>query len=246
MRHLITPVLAVSVMILSTAPAQADVGDQLFKLLPDDGEEGDQFGRTSVAINSAVAIVAAWLNDDNGTWSGSAYLFDITTGRQLFKLLPNDGAEGDLFGISVAISPDSIGTAIVGAFHDNDNGENSGSAYLFDTATGKQIAELLPDDGAVDDFFGVSLAISGTNAIVGAEGARGKAGATRLCVVHPAGRERRLLAASRARVVARRHRPRDAYRCLDRAAAQRECRLRQRDPAVSRRGVAPRDSRARA
>jgi len=39
------------------------------------------------------------------------------------------------FGISVAISPDSIGTiAIVGAFYDDDNGPDSRSAYLFDAA----------------------------------------------------------------------------------------------------------------
>ena len=32
-----------------------------------------------------------------------------------------------------------------------DNGENSGSAYLFDTTTGAQIAKLLPSDGEAQD-----------------------------------------------------------------------------------------------
>ena len=69
------------------------------------------------------------LDDDNGTDSGSAYLFDITTGEQIAKLLPDDGAAYDSFGFSVAISGS---TAITGAYDDDDNGSNSGSAYLFD------------------------------------------------------------------------------------------------------------------
>ena len=161
MRHLIAPLLAAAASVLSTAPAYADLGDQLFKLLADDGAADDFFG-ISIAISGATAIVGAVWDDDNGRASGSAYLFDTTTGRQIAKLLPNDGAADDRFGWSVAISPDSIGTtAVVGAFLDDDNGFNSGSAYLFDTTTGRQIAKLLPIDGAATDYFGYSVAISG-------------------------------------------------------------------------------------
>ena len=55
-----------------------------------------------------------------------------------------------------------------GANRDNDNGTDSGSAYLFDSTTGQQIANLLPDDGAAREYFGASVAISGAAAIVGA------------------------------------------------------------------------------
>ncbi len=164
MRNLIAPLLAAAASVLSTAPAYADLGDQLAKLLPDDGAADDQFGR-SVAISGATAIVGANAHDDNGIDSGSAYLFDITTGQQLFKLLANDGAAGDWFGVSVAISGD---TAIVGSYRDDDNGDNSGSAYLFDTTTGQQLFKLLPNDGAAFDSFGFRVAISGDTAIVGA------------------------------------------------------------------------------
>ncbi len=139
-------------------------GKQLVKLLPDDGAEEDWFG-LSVAISGGTAIVGACLDDDNGSKSGSAYLFDTSTGQQIAKVLPDDGAAQDRFGCSVAISG---GTAIVGAFWDDDNGVNSGSAYLFDATTGQQFAKLLPDDGAGDDRFGTSVAIGGTTAIVGA------------------------------------------------------------------------------
>ncbi len=164
MRYL-TPVLfAAAASVLSTASAYADLGDQLFKLLPDDGAAEDSFG-TSVAISGATGIIGAWRDDDNGSSSGSAYLFDAATGGQLFKLLPDDGAAGDSFGWSVAISG---AAAIVGADNDDDNGSSSGSAYLFDTTTGLQIAKLLADDGAAPDFFVYSVAISGATAIVGA------------------------------------------------------------------------------
>ncbi len=163
MRHLV-PLLAAAASVLSTAPADADLGDQLFKLLADDGAAEDWFGR-SVGISGATAIVGAFGDDDNGSMSGSAYLFDTTTGRQIAKLLADDGAVEDRFGLHVAISG---GITIVGAHRDDDNGDNSGSAYLFDIRTGQQIAKLLPDDAAAGDGFGISVAISGAIAIVGA------------------------------------------------------------------------------
>ncbi|MEE8156071.1 MAG: FG-GAP repeat protein, partial [Phycisphaerales bacterium] len=152
----------------------ANTGAQIAKLLPDDGVGGDQFG-VSVAISDPpgkeTAIVGAWLDDDNGQASGSAYVFDISdpaTPVQIAKLLAEDGAAGDRFGRSVAISPDGIGTAIVGAFEDDDNGANSGSAYLFDVTTGRQLFKLLADDAAAVDEFGISVAINGATAITGA------------------------------------------------------------------------------
>ena len=139
-------------------------GQQIAKLLPNDGTEGDRFG-ASVAISGNTAVIGSAGDDCNGSGSGSAYLFDTTTGKQITKLLPNDGAESDLFGTSVAISGT---TAVVGAYLDDDNGDRSGSAYLFDTTTGQQIAKLLPSDGAAGDEFGSSVSISDTTVIVGA------------------------------------------------------------------------------
>ena len=138
------------------------------KLLPNDGTNNDWFGE-SVAISGDYAIVGANQNDDKGTNSGSAYVFirSNTSWSEQAKLLPNDGATGDNFGISVAISGDY---AIVGAYGNADNGENSGSAYIF-TRSGtnwSEQAKLLPNDGAAGDRFGYSVAISGDYAIVGA------------------------------------------------------------------------------
>ncbi len=142
----------------------AATGAQIAKLLPSDGAANDLFGR-SIAIANGVVAVGAVGDDDNGTWSGSAYLFDAATGAQLAKLLPSDGAANDFFGISIAIAN---GVVAVGAYRDDDNGTDSGSAYLFDAFTGTQIAKLLPSDGAVLDNFGFSIAITNGVVAVGA------------------------------------------------------------------------------
>ncbi|MEZ6193095.1 MAG: hypothetical protein R3C45_17625 [Phycisphaerales bacterium] len=138
-------------------------GSQIVKLHALDTVAGDAFGN-AVAISGGIGIIGASQDDDAGNSSGSAYLFDVSTGNQLFKLTALDGAGGDQFGRSVAISG---GVAIVGAYTD-DAGINSGSAYLFDVTTGNQIAKLTASDAARGDFFGSSVAISGDTAIVGA------------------------------------------------------------------------------
>ena len=147
-RHRLCEVsLCVTGLAIVVTGAYADLGDQLAKLLPNDGAAGDQFGH-SVAIGGATAIVGAKWDDDNGGGSGSAYLFDTTTGRQIFKLLPDDGAALDHFGGSVAISGV---TAIIGAPLDADNGSLSGSVYLFDTTKGQQIANPVVQRAAERD-----------------------------------------------------------------------------------------------
>ncbi len=88
---------------------------------------------------------------------------------QMAKLLASDAAEGDHFGVSVAVSGD---TAVVGASSDDQAGElyDTGSAYIF-TRTGTvwtQQAKLIASDAAEYDQFGFSVALSGDTAVVGA------------------------------------------------------------------------------
>jgi len=140
---------------------------QQAKLLPSDGAPFDVFG-TSVSISGDYAIIGAIYDDDNGGTSGSAYIFkrDGTNWTQQAKLLPSDGASGDAFGY-VSISGDY---AIIGAHSDDDNGDGSGSAYIFkrDGTTWPEQAKLLASDGAASDRFGNSVQFDGYYAIIGA------------------------------------------------------------------------------
>jgi hypothetical protein len=143
---------------------------QQAKILPSDGAEEDLFGY-SVSLDNDTAIIGAHQDDDNGQNSGSAYIFkrNGTTWTQQAKILPSDGALNDYFGYSVSLDSD---TAIIGAHQDNDNGQNSGSAYIFkhNGTTWTQQAKILPSDGSSDDSFGVSVSIDGHHALFGAYG----------------------------------------------------------------------------
>ena len=150
------------------------VTNETVKLLASDGAADDRFGE-SVAVSGDTAVVGALLDDDNGSESGSAYVFRRDAGGvdnwgQVKKLLASDGAPVDRFGKSVAVSGDTV---VVGAALDDDNGSGSGSAYLFQRDAGGvdnwgQVKKLLASDGASPDQFGESVAVSGDTALVGA------------------------------------------------------------------------------
>jgi outer membrane protein assembly factor BamB len=141
----------------------AVTGTQIRKLTASDGTAQERFG-SSVALNSNYALVGSIYDDDMGTQSGSAYVFDATTGTQLRKLTALDGRQGDNFGVSLALSGK---TALIGSWQDDDLGTQAGSAYLFDVETGAQLHRLNPTDAAAFDFFGLSVALSGNLALVG-------------------------------------------------------------------------------
>ena len=133
----------------------------------------DNFG-DKVAIDGNYAIVGAYPEDDaGGANSGKAYIFNVTTGALLHTLdNPNayDTSASDYFGSSVAISGNY---AIVGAYGEDDAGAGgvSGKAYIFNVTTGELVHTLNNPNAysiSADDRFGVSVAISGNYAIVGA------------------------------------------------------------------------------
>ncbi|EPR73959.1 quinoprotein [Winogradskyella psychrotolerans RS-3] len=88
------------------------------KLTASDAAANDQFGR-SVAIDGDYAIVGAYYNDDNGSGSGSAYVFMRSGGSwtEQAKLTASDAAV-NMFSVSVAIDGDY---AIIGALINDDS-----------------------------------------------------------------------------------------------------------------------------
>jgi uncharacterized repeat protein (TIGR01451 family) len=131
------------------------------KITASDGAEVDFFGY-SVAISGDIAVVGAPVYN-NG--QGAAYIFvrSGTTWSQQQKLIAGDGAEHDEFGISVAINGD---TAVIGA----DFSSAQGAAYIFvrSGTTWSPQQKLIAGDGAIYDGFGISVAISGDTAVIGA------------------------------------------------------------------------------
>jgi len=126
---------------------------------------------TSVAISDESIVVGAHNDDENGSDSGSAYVFTLNEGRNWYeqqKLIASDGAVNDSFGSSVAISDETI---VVGASGDDDKGLSSGSVYVF-TLNGEENwyeqKKLTAFDGAAFDTFGKSVAVSDETIVVGA------------------------------------------------------------------------------
>ncbi len=150
---------------------------QQAKLLAADKGDGDVFGY-SVALSGDgnTALVGAYSEDDGEIANnGAAYVF-IRSGSvwtQQAKLLAADKAGDDYFGASVSLSSDG-NTALVGANGKDDNGIDSGAAYVF-TRSGNiwtQQSKLLAADKAGDDYFGASVSLSsdGNTALIGASG----------------------------------------------------------------------------
>ncbi|HET7541491.1 MAG TPA: FG-GAP repeat protein, partial [Polyangiaceae bacterium] len=83
------------------------------------------------------------------------------------RLTANDGAASDFFGKALAASGDTL---LVGAYGDDDQGIDSGSAYVFvrNGGTWSLQQKLLASDGASGDAFGYAVALSGDIALVGA------------------------------------------------------------------------------
>jgi uncharacterized protein (TIGR03382 family) len=140
-----------------------------------DGHIGDQFG-FSVAVSGTTAIVGAYQHDatlgDGGTASaaGAAYVFGetgTTWGLQQ-ELSASDAATADFFGYSVALSGQ---LAVVGAYqHNSATVQSAGAAYVYGGSgtTWTLQQELAASDGQPNDAFGISVAVSGGTAVVGA------------------------------------------------------------------------------
>ena len=145
-------------------------GNEL-KITASDGAANDQFGY-SVSISGDYAIVGAHLDDDNGSTSGSVYIYERTSGNTWeneLKIIASDGELSDHFGYSVSIDNNY---AIVGANRDDDNGESAGAVYIYERTSGNTWGnefKIIASDGAANDSFGESVSISGDYAIVGAD-----------------------------------------------------------------------------
>ena len=125
----------------------------------------DNFG-SSVDIHGDTAVLGAI-----GAGNGEVHVY-TRTGTNWFlqqKLSASDGVLFDSFGQSVAIYDDVV---VIGAVGDDDNGDRSGSAYVFtrNGTTWTQQQKLLSNSGnhTNDAFFGESIAVSGLVSVVGA------------------------------------------------------------------------------
>ncbi len=135
-----------------------------------DGQASDFMG-DAVAVAGDIVVVGVAFDDVGANINqGSVCVFRRlgATWTQQTQITAADGAAGDAFGSSLAISGD---TMIVGAQYDDVAANDSqGSAYVFVRSgmTWTQQAQLAARDGGAFENFGSAVALDGNTAIVGA------------------------------------------------------------------------------
>jgi uncharacterized repeat protein (TIGR01451 family) len=139
------------------------------QLMGADSLSYDHFG-DSVSVDGDTLAVGA-STDETASGSGSAYVFvrSGTGWTRQQKLTAAGGSAGDSFGYAVSVSGDTL---IVGTPYDETlAGPAAGSAYVFvrSGTTWTQRQKLMASDGAANDFFGLSVSVSGDTAVVGAD-----------------------------------------------------------------------------
>ena len=141
------------------------------KLTASDGTGGANFGNDVILDQDQIYVGASGINNQQGavyvfSRSGSSWL-------ETSSFEPADAEEGDRFGWALALSGNQI---LVGAPDDmNINGNVAGASYVFgqDTGAWSEQAILLASNWRVEPHFGTAVSVSGSLAVVGAEGMLG-------------------------------------------------------------------------
>ena len=136
------------------------------KLVPSGLGEYDTFG-VSVTATANQIVVGARGDDDQGENAGAVYVYDATNlSATPTKLAPSGLDAGDYFGMSVAATSNQI---VVGAYQDDDRGDAAGAVYVYDaTNLSATPTKLAPSGLDAGDYFGMSVAVTANQIVVGA------------------------------------------------------------------------------
>lgn len=141
------------------------------KLVPKDLGRSDAFGYVVFVRKNTIVVGAPGHTHSGIRFAGAAYVFARQGERwvEQAKLTPDDAAQSDRFGHSVALSGDTI---VVGApLHDTDRGADTGTAYIFSLEGGawKQTAKLGIKGARKADQLGFGVATNGKVVVLGAK-----------------------------------------------------------------------------
>lgn len=150
-------------------PGQWELVDKLTSPL---STGGARFGNDA-AVASGILVVGAEQDSEKALQAGAAHIFEKNINGEWIetaKLMASDGESSDTFGRRVAISG---WTVLISADQDDDHGNASGAAYVFErdaSGTWAETAKLTASDSEQGQRFGTSVAISADLIAVGAEG----------------------------------------------------------------------------
>ncbi len=152
------------------------------KLLPSDGQKGDNFGR-SLELDGNLAVVGTHWDDDKGSRSGSVYAFRYngSTWIEEQKLLASDGQADDRLGNTVSVEGNRI---VAGAWKEDQGGNDAGAAYVyrFNGLQWTQEQKLMAPTPSAAAGFGRHVSIS--NGVIAVGEWKGDGAATDSGAVH--------------------------------------------------------------
>lgn len=147
--------LILLLLMLSAPMVYAQPFSKEARISASDAMATDSFG-SSVSVSgdnlgASTLLLGAPGVDVGGSDAGAAYVFDRSTAglnqwEEVAKLVADDAASQDNFGLSVSLSGD---LAVVGSPFDDDDGMTSGAAYIFRRdegvlTTGVKLSSLPP------------------------------------------------------------------------------------------------------
>ena len=164
-----------------TRPSSDGTFTQRYKLHAHDKMPNDHFGR-SVSLYGDTALIGATGDDDEGSKSGSVYVFTRSSPDGTFEKYEeqpklnagSDAGAADYFGSSVSLHGDTALIGAIGVDDDVRDLNDVGSVYVFtrsstDGGTFTQQSKLHARDAAATDYFGRSVSLHGDTALIGAE-----------------------------------------------------------------------------
>jgi len=160
-------------------------------LTASDNVNGDYFG-SSVSISNDQIAIGAYGDDDNGSSSGSVYLYEKPmegwiNNSENSKIIATDGLESDYFASSISISGSKL---IVGAMYSDENDDNNGSVYLYEKdlnewSNSSQNKIVQAEYTNINDYYGTTVSNNGEYSIIGSPGYKNNTGCA--YVVHHKG-----------------------------------------------------------
>jgi hypothetical protein len=136
------------------------------RLTPADQSNEDYFG-WDVSIDGDRLVSSSIFDDDMGSQSGAAYLFDRIDGvwAEQYKFVASNGDSQDQAGQTCCVQGDQV---LMSSWYGNDD---KGSAWLWQQngTTWSEVAELQASNGETTDIFGRASALNGDTVIIGAD-----------------------------------------------------------------------------
>jgi len=157
-----------SVYVFERNQGGSNAWGQVIEFAGDDTAAADSFG-WSLDLDGTLLAVGAIDDDDHGSSSGSAYLFDGDNGwSQVAKVSAADGQTFDGLGTDLALSDSRLAVAALRA-----NGDK-GAHYVFERDHGGagewgQVAKITSPGSIAFDSYGRVVALQGTTLFAGDE-----------------------------------------------------------------------------